>query len=77
MLKDIRNFIQDNVFKVTVLKGQIDILNYLEIDHFDDSKIIIRYSEGTLVINGNELIITKLLDDEILINGKIKTVEFK
>ncbi len=77
MLKDIRNFIQDNVFKVTVLKGQIDILNYLEIDHFDDSKIIIRYSEGTLVINGKELIIAKLLDDEILINGKIKNVEFK
>ena len=54
MLKDIRNFIQDNIFK-----------------------IIIRDSEGTLVVNGNELIITKLLDDEILINGKIKTVEFK
>lgn len=77
MLKELRNYILDNVFKVTILKDNIDILNYLEIDHFDDSKIIIRYKEGTLVINGENLIISKLLDDEILINGKIKTVQFK
>ncbi len=77
MLKDLRNYILDNTFKVTILKGKIDILNYLEIDHFDDNKIIIRYKEGTLVINGKDLIISKLLDDEILISGKIKTVEFK
>ncbi len=77
MLNNIRNYVFDSTFKVTVLKGQIDILNYKEIDHFDDNKIIIRFSDGTLVINGNDLIITKLLDDEILINGKIKTIEFK
>lgn len=77
MFKELRNYILENIFKVTILKEQIDILNYVEIDHFDDSKIIVRFSEGTLVIKGEDLIISKLLDDEILINGKIKTVEFK
>ena len=77
MLKDLKNHIFDSNFKVTILKNKISILNYLEIDHFDDVKIIIRYKEGVIVVNGKELIISKLLDDEILINGKIKTVEFK
>ena len=77
MLKDLKNYILDNAFKVTILKDKVDVLNYLEIDHFDDNKIIIRYTGGTLVINGKDLIISKLIDDEILINGKIKNVEFK
>lgn len=77
MLKDLKNYILDNAFKVTILKDKVDVLNYLEIDHFDDNKIIIRYTGGTLVINGKDLIISKLIDDEILINGKIKNIEFK
>ena len=36
---------------------------------------MIRYSEGVLVIKGENLIISKLLDDEILISGIIKTIE--
>ncbi len=77
MLDGIKDYIFDSTFKITILKGQIDIINYKDIDHFDDNKIIIRYDNETLVIKGEELIITKLLDDEILINGKIKLVEFK
>ena len=72
MLDGIKDYIFDSTFKITILKGQIDIINYKDIDHFDDNKIIIRYDNETLVIKGEELIITKLLDDEILINGKIK-----
>ena len=77
MLKELREYVLENNFKITIIKDQIDILNYKEIDHFDDNKIIIRYNEGTLVIKGEELIIAKLLDDEILINGKVKMVELK
>ena len=62
---------------MSIVKNNVDILNYLEIDHFDDTKIIVRYKDGSLIIKGENLIISKLLDDELLINGKIKNVEFK
>ncbi|MBR3199071.1 MAG: YabP/YqfC family sporulation protein [Bacilli bacterium] len=77
MIDDIKNYVFDNTFKIIIFKNKLNIINYKEIDHFDDNKIIIRYSNKSLVIKGEELIITKLLDDEILINGKIKLVEFK
>ena len=77
MLKDLKKYILEGTFKVNIFEDKIDILNYLEIDHFDDTKIIIRYEKGMLLVKGENLIITKLLDDELLINGKIKAIEFK
>ena len=77
MLNNLRNYILENEFKISIVKNNVDILNYLEIDHFDDTKIIVRYKDGILIIKGENLIISKLLDDELLINGKIKNVEFK
>jgi len=49
----------------------------MEIISFDENKIIIKYSKGTLVINGSELIISKLLSDELLVNGNITNIEFR
>ena len=77
MLNNLRNYILENEFKISIVKNNVDILNYLEIDHFDDTKIIVRYKDGSLIIKGENLIISKLLDDELLINGKIKNIEFK
>lgn len=77
MLKSIRNICTDSEFRVTIFIDKIDIINYTEIDHFDDTSIIIRYIDGLLIIKGEMLIITKLLDEEVLITGKVKSVEFK
>ncbi len=77
VLKDLRNYILENDFKVNILKNKVDIVNYLSIDHFDDNKIIVRYNEGIVIIKGERLIISKLLDDELLINGIIRNLEFR
>ncbi len=77
MLKKLQNYILDNEFRMLVLTNKIDIVNYLDIDHFDDNKIIVRYNSGSIIIKGEDLIISKLLTDEILINGKIKNIDFK
>lgn len=77
MLKALKNYIIDNKFKINIYENNIDIANYKEIDHFDDKIIIIRYENGMVTVKGEKLIITKLLEDEILINGKIRNIEFK
>ena len=75
MLRDLRNYILENDFRINYIKNKLNIINYEYIDHCSDDKVMIRYSEGVLVIKGENLIISKLLDDEILISGIIKTIE--
>lgn len=77
MLNHLRTYILENEFKINILIGKIDIVNYIEIDHFDDTKVMVRYEKGLVVIQGENLTISKLLNDELLILGKIKTIEFK
>ena len=77
MLNHLRKYILENEFKITIFTNKIDIVNYLEIDHFDDVKIIVRFTNGLVIIKGEDLTISKLLNDELLILGHIKNIEFQ
>lgn len=77
MLKDLRNYILENKFKINIYDNNLNITNYIEIDHFDDEIIIVRYEKGIIKVKGENLIITKLLENELLINGIIRNIEFK
>lgn len=77
MFSGLKNYILESEFKMTVLNGKVDILNYSEIDHFDDNMIVVRHKNGGVTIKGYHMIITKLLDDELLIDGKIDKIEFR
>ena len=73
----IRSYFLEEQFQLTYLQNQIDIINYQEIDSFDEEKIRIRYKGGVLIVAGHNLSISKLLDDEILIRGDIEKIEFR
>ena len=75
MLKALRSYILESDFQINILNGKVDIVNYLEIDHFDDTKVIVRHQQGIVKIKGENLTISKLLNDELLISGNIKAVE--
>lgn len=74
---NLRSYISENEFKIIVLNKRINISNYISIESFDSYKIIIKYSEGLLIINGSELTISTLLKDEVLIRGVIDSLEFR
>lgn len=73
----IRSYFLEEQFQLIYLQNQIDIINYQEIDSFDEEKIRIRYKEGSLIVAGKNLTISKLLEDEILICGDIEKIEFR
>ena len=77
MFKKLKDYILETEFKLILLNDKVDIVNYTDIDHFDDKKIMVRYSKGLVVIKGEDLIISKLLTDEILICGKLKALEMQ
>lgn len=71
------DYIQDNAFRITYLKSRLDVVNYTKLNYLENRKISVSYTEGIVVIKGQNLRIQKLLDDEILVVGKIENIEFK
>ena len=72
-----RNYLLDETFNMRILKNKIDICNYESIGYLDDNLIIVNYMDGEIKIKGENLVVSKLLNDEILISGKIKTIEMR
>lgn len=73
----IREYIFDHRFSLTLKNNTLDIVNYLEIISFSDDAITLKYEGGNIRISGKDLIISKLLDDELLIKGKVRSIEFR
>lgn len=74
---NMRSILMENKFKINYYNQLLNIVNYDSIGVFDSDKIVVNYDQGTLLIKGNNLFISKLLDDEILIEGIIKSIEFR
>lgn len=73
----IREYILESNFKLTYIDNKLDIVNYNEIVHFDSNKIIINYNTSSICITGDNLYVSRLLKDEVLIEGNIQKVEFR
>ncbi len=73
----LRDYIVDKNFRFTYTENKLNIINYIEINYMEDSKISLLYSQGIFVVKGENLRIQKLLDNEILVVGKIENIEFK
>ena len=78
MFKRINEYINENHYKMTIINNnQINVINYQEIDDFSSDKIKIKYQSGYSIIHGHNLVIRKMLDDEILITGVINNIEIR
>ncbi len=77
VIRSLKNYVFENKLKITILTDMVDIENFDEIDHFDDNKIMVKYNNKIIIVKGINLIISKLLENELLISGKIDGIEFK
>ena len=76
MFKDLREYIMENEFKITILKDKINIVNYDRIINLTDNEVSLKIENTKVKIYGNNLMLNKLLDREILLTGRISKVEF-
>ena len=77
LIKDLRGYVLEEKFKMNYLDNKLDIINYKEISHFDSNKIIVIYQNGSIVVSGKNLVVSKLLHDELLIEGNIDKIELR
>ena len=76
MLKSINRYIKNNEFSVNILENYININNFIDITVLESNKIVLEIPNGYLRILGNNLIIKKLLNNEVVITGFINSLEF-
>lgn len=77
LIQKMRTYLLEDEFQIRILKGRVNVVNYTSIGHFDSNKVMLSYEDGSVIVHGDNLVVSKLLGDEILITGKIKSIELR
>ena len=74
LISKIDRYLENKNYEIILKDNYIDILNYNEIIDFSMNKISIRCDNKMINIEGKNLIISKMLDDELLISGNVSSI---
>ena len=69
-------YLVDREYKITIRDNLIHIVNYVEIGDFSSNRVVLKYRGGVTILEGENLVISKMLDDELLIMGKLKSIVY-
>lgn len=70
----INKYLEDNTYKITIFDKYINVNNYIEIKDFSSTEILIKHKNGITSIKGIDLRVNKMIDNEVLITGKITNI---
>lgn len=68
------NYLYDNEYKIVIKENYVNIINYDEIVDFSLNKISVKYQNKVIIIEGNNLTISKMVIDEVIVIGKISNI---
>ena len=78
LLLDIfNNALSNNDYYICLYKNHLYIYKYLEIVTFNNDLIIIKIPNTNLKIKGNNMLIKKMHQHELLIEGEIKSASYE
>ena len=77
LMNRINKYLDDDEYKIIIKKDNVDIINYSEIIDFSVSNITVKCKDRIITIEGVNLIITKMMESEILVMGNICDVRIK
>ena len=77
MFSKLRNYVKQDETKLYYIRNKLNIINYKNILVFENNKILVECLDDILEVKGEDLVINKLLNDELLIEGKIITISFR
>lgn len=75
MLKKIYEYVRDDEFRFTVFKDRIHIMNYFKILSLNSDYILVEDVDIKISIRGENLVLNRMLDDEVLVVGLVKSIE--
>lgn len=68
------NFLYDKEYFISIYDNFIHVFNYKELISLTSKLVILKLDKFKLEIKGEDLFITKMISNEILIRGVIKNV---
>lgn len=74
LISKLDRYLEDKNYEIILKENRINIINFQEIIDFSINKISIRCDNKIINIEGKNLIISKMLDDELLITGTILNI---
>jgi len=75
--KMIDDYVNDNKYSMIYKNNNLNIINYSEIIDFSSTLISVRYDNNVYHIEGNNLVISRMMENEILVTGDICDIKFK
>ena len=75
MLDRLNNYIDDKKFKLIYEENLIDIINYTRLITIENNYVSLNINNKKIIIKGKKLILKKLLDNELLLNGEVTSLE--
>ena len=77
IINKINNYLFENDYKIVLTDNYINIQNYEEIINFSLNLIEIKINNKKVSIEGNNLTISKMIKDEVLIKGTVYNISIK
>ena len=71
LISKLDRYLENKNYEIIIKENKINIINFQEIIDFSVNKISLRCENKIINIEGKNLIISKMLDEEILITGII------
>lgn len=68
------NYLYDREYRIIIKENYVNIVNYDEIADFNSNKISVKYKNKLITIEGLNLTINKMIEDEVLITGNISNI---
>ena len=68
-------YLNEYEYKIIYYNNKLNISNYIEILDFTPNVVKIKHKQGISLIKGNNLVVSKMLDNEVLIEGKIISID--
>lgn len=75
MLEILKNYLKREQYYIIVYSNYIYIYKYLDIIKFTEKFISLKLNKMIINIYGDDMLITKLEKEELLIKGRIKKME--
>lgn len=73
----LNNYINENNFKITIGINYVNVVNYTLVLDFNSNLVSIKYNNGIVDISGANLVVNKMLKDEILVTGNIENIKLR
>ena len=75
LLDKVKKYVVDDEFCLSLYGKTIHIENYTKIISLEDNRVVVLSLQKKVTILGNHLHVSRLLDNEMLLNGEVEKIE--